>query len=208
MSSSKAQWVVFGCLLYTALHGTALAQEQEEAARRPAPEEQKAELAGQEQQRRIELSREIFVDAQRESARASVEAPPKSPLRIEREFINAVPQFQRAVATYREAITVNSSIKDPLKTIERYVELFKTYFKSTRIDAPLVDKTQFNALSRKDLISETLSVAERMDAQLRQAVEQMQEAITTETVSIDTVIFMRDLHGDLLRFDLLLSKVK
>jgi hypothetical protein len=37
---------------------------------------------------------------------------------------------------------------------------------------------------------------------------QMQEAITTETVSIDTVLFMRDLHGDLLRFDLLLSKVK
>jgi hypothetical protein len=36
----------------------------------------------------------------------------------------------------------------------------------------------------------------------------MQEASVTDTVSIETVLFMRELHGDLLRLDLLLSRVK
>ena len=207
MKLSKANPVVFGCLLVTAFHATALAQDDDEV-RRQTFEDQKREQAEQEQQRRIELSREIWVDTQRESARTGLDAVPKSPLRIEREFITAVPQFRRAVASYREAISLNGSLKDPLKTIERYVDLFKTYFKSTRVDAPIVDKTEFKTFSRKDLIWESLTAAERMDTQLRQAVMQMQDAISTETVSIETVIFMRDLHGDLLRFDLLLSKVK
>ncbi|HET9219377.1 MAG TPA: hypothetical protein VFR18_20490 [Terriglobia bacterium] len=192
MNLRKAKSVVFGCLLVTLLQGTGLAQDP----------------AKQDQQRRIELSRELFVDTQKQNARMGLETAPKSSLRIEREFINAVPHFRHAVARYREAISLNSSLKDPLKSIERYVDLFKTYFKSTRVDAPDVDKGEFNTFSRKDLLWESLTTAERMDTQLRLAVLQMQEAITTETVSIDTVLFMRDLHGDLLRFDLLLSKVR
>ena len=192
MNLSKAKSVVLGCLVISGLQSTALAQDP----------------AKQEQQRRIELSRELFVDTQKQNARMGMEATPRSPLRIEREFINAVPQFRRAVASYREAISLNSPLKDPLKTMDRYIDLFKTYFKSTRVDAPVVDKGEFNTFSRKDLLWESLTTAERMDTQLRMAVLQMEEAITTETVSIDTVLFMRDLHGDLLRFDLLLSKVR
>jgi hypothetical protein len=205
MNCLKAKTAIFACLFITGLQVTALAQD--DAVATALAGEQK-EPVTQEQQRRIELSRELFVDTQKQNARMGMEAPPKSHLRIEREFINAVPQFRRAVASYREAISLNSSLKDPLKTIERYVSLFKTYFKSTRVDAPVVDKGEFNTFSRKDLLWESLTAAERMDTQLRLAMFQMQEAITTETVSIDTVLFMRDLHGDLLRFDLLLSKVK
>jgi hypothetical protein len=204
MSLKKSMSYLLGCLLIVSIHGTALAQDDDDVARRAAEkaqrQEQERQLEEQDQQQRIQRARD--------SSRKSVEISYRSPLRVERDFMSAVPQFRGAVATYREAVSLNTSLKDPVKAIERYVDLFKNYFKTTRVDAPLVDKATFKSFSQKELVWEALTIAERMDAQLRLAVRQMQEASVTDTVSIETVLFMRELHGDLLRLDLLLSRVK
>jgi hypothetical protein len=211
MSLKKSMPYLLGCLLIVSIQGTALAQD-DDAARRAAEkaqlQEQERQREEQDQQQRIQRAREDFINSQRDNSRKSVDISFRSPLRVERDFMSAVPQFRGAVATYREAVSLNSSLKDSVKAIERYVDLFKNYFKTTRVDAPLVDKATFKTLSQKEVVWEALTIAERMDTQLRLAVMQMQDASVTDTVSIDTVLFMRELHGDLLRLDLLLSRVK
>jgi hypothetical protein len=88
------------------------------------------------------------------------------------------------------------------------VDLFREYFKATHVDLPILDKTEFNSFSKKELIWETLTTAERVDGDLRLALKQLREANDTNTLSIETVLFMRDLHGEVLRLELLLAKVK
>jgi hypothetical protein len=171
-------------------------------------EEQERQRQEQEQQRWIKESRDQFVDAQREISRRTLDSFARPVSRIEREFLLAVPQFRQAVTTYREAVSLESSLKDSLKGLDRFVDLFKEYFKATRVDLPALDKTEFNSFSKKELVWETLTTAERVDGDLRQVLKQLQEANATNTLSIETVIFMRDLHGDVLRLEMLLSKVR
>jgi hypothetical protein len=174
---------------------------------RQAQAEERARKEQQEQQW-IQQSRDQFVDADRDSARRTLDSFSRPASRVEREFLLAVPQFRRAVTTYREAISLTGSLKESVKGLDRFVDLFKEYFKATHVDLPTVDKAEFNSFSKKELIWETLTTAERVDGDLRLAIRQMQEAKTTNTVSIETVVFMRDLHGDVLRLEKLLSKVK
>ena len=212
MNSSKSKSVFLGCLLLALLPCTSLAQDEDPVERARVTERDQQEEARQrqeqEQQKRIDAAREEFVNLEVGRARRSVEYTSISPLRIERDFMGAVPQFRRALTSYRQAVGLDASLKDSLRDMDRLVDLFKDYFKTTRVEAPLLDKGQFNNTPRKQLVSETLATAEHIDRQLRLAVMHMQDANNTNTVSIDTVLFMRELHGNVLRLDLLLSKVK
>jgi hypothetical protein len=203
---------VLVCMVFVLPVRNAFAQDVDSAARareeeRQNQEQQRARLE-QEQERRIQESREQFISADMDSAKRTVEGFSRPTLRIEREFMVAIPQFRKAVASYREALSLKESLKDSLKELDRFVDLFKEYFKTTHVDLPLMDKTEFNGFSKKDLVWETLTTAERVDGDLRLAVRQLQEANTTNELSIETVIFMRDLHGEVLRLEMLLSKVK
>jgi hypothetical protein len=202
---------VLVCMVF-ALSVRAFAQDDDGASRAREEErqyqDQQRERIEQDQQRRIQESREQFVNADMDNAKRVVEGFSRPTLRIEREFMAAVPQFRRAVTSYREALSLNGSLKDSLKELDRFVDLFKEYFKTTHVDLPVMDKTEFNGFSKKDLAWETLTTAERVDGDLRLAARQLQEANTTNTLSIETVVFMRDLHGDVLRLETLLSKVK
>jgi hypothetical protein len=189
---------------------SAFGQDSEADRERDQQRQAQEERARQEQQQQqwIQQSRDQFVDADRDSARRALDSFARPISRVEREFMLAVPQFRRAVTTYREAISLTGSLKESVKGLDRFVDLFKEYFKATHVDLPAVDKTEFNSFSKKELIWETLTTAERVDGDLRLAIRQMQEANTTNTLSIETVVFMRDLHGDILRLEMLLSKVK
>jgi len=171
-------------------------------------EEAERQRQEEEQQRLIQQRREEFVNSDRENAKKSVEAFSRPISRVEREFMQAVPQFRQAVTTYRDAIGAEGALKESVKGLDRFVDLFKEYFKVTHVDLPAIDKTEFSTFSKKDLVWETLTTAERIDADLRLAVKHLEEANSTNTLSIETVIFMRDLHGDVLRLEMLLSKVK
>jgi len=203
---------VLVCILFAVAMPAAFAQDDagEERMRelQRQREEQERQRMEQEQQRQIQQQREQFVNENREISLRSVESFSRPVSRVEREFMDAVPQFRQAVTTYREAISIEGSLKDSVKGLDRFVDLFKEYFKATHVDLPPLDKTEFNTFSRKDIVWETLTTAERVDGDLRRAVRQLKEANSTNTLSIDTVVFMRDLHGDILRLEMLLSKVK
>jgi hypothetical protein len=211
MNSMRKRLAVPVCIVFLLLSISAFAQDVEADRVREQQkqvQEQERQRQEQEQQRWIQESRDKFIDSDRDSARRTLEGLARPVSRIEREFMLAVPQFRQAVTSYREAISVDGSLKESLKGLDRFVDLFKEYFKATHVDIPALDKTEFNGFSKKDLVWETLTTAERVDGDLLVAMKQLQEASVTNTVSIDNVIFMRDLHGDVLRLETLLSKVK
>jgi len=177
--------------------------------------EQQRQLGEQEHQRQeeqqqhwVKETRDEFVNTDREMARKTLDSFARPVTRIEREFMLAVPHFREAVTTYRDALSLESSLKESVKGMDRFVDLFREYFKATHVDLPILDKTEFNSFSKKELIWETLTTAERVDGDLRLALKQLREANDTNTLSIETVLFMRDLHGEVLRLELLLAKVK
>jgi hypothetical protein len=202
---------VLVCVVFAFPIQSAFAQDDEAAREREQQrilEEQERLRQDQEQQRWVQETREQFVDTDRELARRSLDSFSRPVSRIERDFMNAVPHFRQAVTSYRDAISLEGSLKESIKGIDRYVDLFKEYFKSTHVDMPVIDKTEFNSFSKKELVWETLTTAERVDGDLRRALKQLEEANATNTLSIETVLFMRNLHGDVLRLEMLLSKVK
>jgi hypothetical protein len=201
---------VMACAVFAFPIQSVFAQDDQERMREQQRilEEQQRQREELEQQRLVRESREQFVNSEREMARITLDSFSRPVSRIEREFMLAVPRFRQAVTTYRDAIGLEGSLKESLKGIDRFVDLFKEYFKATHVDLPVLDKTEFNSFSKKELVWETLTAAERVDGDLRLALKQLQEANATNTLSIETVIFMRDLHGDVLRLEMLLSKVK
>jgi hypothetical protein len=201
---------VLVCVVFALPVQSAFAQDDEERMREQQRvlEEQARQREELEQQRWVREGREQFIEADREIARKTLDSFARPVSRIEREFMLAVPRFRHAVTTYRDAISLEGSLKESLKGIDRFVDLFKEYFKATHVDLPLLDKTEFNSFSKKELVWETLTTAERLDGDLRLALKQLQEANTTNTLSIETVVFMRDLHGDVLRLEMLVSKLK
>src|SRR5688572_16299859 len=108
MNSSKSKSVFLGCLLLALLPCTSLAQDEDPVERARVIERDQQEVARQrqeqEQQKRIEAAREEFVNLEVGRARRSVEYTSISPLRIERDFMGAVPQFRRALTSYRQAV--------------------------------------------------------------------------------------------------------
>jgi hypothetical protein len=202
---------VMVCMVFTLPARSAFSQDEEAERAREAQrilQEQNRQRQEQEQQKWIQNSREQFINADRDNARRTLDAFSRPTSKVEREFMGAVPQFRKAVTAYREAMNLEGARKESLKDLDRFVDLFKEYFKATRVDLPTLDKAEFSGFSKKDLMWETLTTAERVDGDLRLAMKHLQEANATNTLSIEAVVFMRDLHGDVLRLEMLLSKVK
>ena len=188
----------------------ALAQDEEELRRAEAErqrQEQEQQKQEREQEESIRRAREEFVNASRASATRAVNVPPKTPSALDRDFVAAVPDFRDAVTRYRDAMGTEQPFKNAIKDLNRFVDRFKVYFKQTHIDAMPLDKTEFKDFSRKDLIWETLTSAERIDGNLRLAAIQIQAATKTNTLSLESMVLMRDLATDLQRLEFLLSKL-
>src|SRR5262245_59363355 len=103
-------------------------------------QDQERQRQEEEQQRWTKESRDQVVDGEKDRARITLDSFARPVTRIEREFMFAVPQFRQAVTTYREAVSLDSSLKESLKGLDRFVDLFKEYFKATHVDLPAMDK--------------------------------------------------------------------
>jgi hypothetical protein len=179
-------------------------QEQERQKR----EEQKPVEQAQAQQRATEVP-EAFVNEARESAEKGVmESSRRNASLIDREFTDAVPAFQKAVEEYRDAVSAGEPIQKSLKDMDKLLVTFKTYFKEARMQGSPPDKTQFKDLSRTEIISETLRSAESLNTGFQQAVATIQAASRSNSVSVDAMVFLTNLHSDILRFELLRAKLK
>ena len=151
--------------------------------------------------------REAFVREHMEASLSAIDAKRSDPAEADRNFISRVPQFRTAVEHYRTSIGLEQTAKS-LKEMDRLVDAFNTYFEQTRVDAPAVDVSEFRDFSRKELLWETLTTAERVDNKLRKAALLVYDAQVSNITTVPSMLFLRNLHGELRRLDLLISKVK
>jgi hypothetical protein len=151
--------------------------------------------------------REAFVNEHMEASLSAINTNRFDPAMADRNFISRVPQFRTAVERYRTSIGLEQTAKS-LKDMDRLVDAFNTYFEQTHVDAPAADVTEFRDFSRKDLLWETLTTAERVDTKLRQAALLVYDARASNVTTVRSMVFLRNLHGELRRLDLLISKVK
>ena len=153
-------------------------------------------------------TRETFVKEHMDGARSSLEANRQDPAVADQNFVSRVPQFRNAVTKYRNAMEMEPSQAKSLKELDKFVDTFRTYFEQTHVDALPVDPLEFQDFSRKELLWETLTSAERVDTKLRQAALLVHNARVSNVTSVQAMLFLRNLHGELKRLDLLISKVK
>ena len=196
-------------LIFAALHGTALSQGDE--ARRDAEERQRLEQlrARQEElnEQRVRESREQFVNEARENAQIALDHSARG-ASTDRDFLINVPAFRKAVSNYREAVSARNSTERPLKDIDKLIVTFKAYFKATHVEGLTPDRAEFKGLSKKELVGETLASSERIGTELQQASVLIQAASRSNSMSIQTMLFLRSLHSELLRLEILRGKLK
>lgn len=210
--TSKLGLAVMTAFFYVALPVALYSQEQDDQVRREEEERQKLEAqqrAEQEiNQQRVLESREAFVNEARKSAELAVETFNRNARPIDREFASAVPAFRKAVSELKDAVGDGLSLQKPLKDIDKLIRTFHSYFKTTHLQGVPPDKAEFNDFSQKNLASETVTSAERIDTKLHQAAALIQASNRTNAITVQTMLFLRDLHSDLLRLDVLMKKLK
>jgi len=188
---------------------TAFSQDLDELIRQDRIErERRLQLFESSNDRVVRRVREAFVEDQLDMAAAELDARRFDLVAADRNFVAQVPQFRKALEQYREAVAVDKSSTKPLKELDRYVHSFNAYFKQTHTDAPEADPSEFIGLTKTDLLRETLTTAERVDSKLPQAVTLVQKASVSNIVTVQTMSFLRMLHGELRRLDFLISKLK
>jgi hypothetical protein len=158
--------------------------------------------------RMLRETREAFVGEQRELSRLSLVANRLDPAMADRDFITRVPKFRQAVEDYRIAMGFEDSTRKPLKEIDKFVDVFKDYFRQTSVDGEAPDPAEFQDFTTKELLWETLTSAERIDTRLRQAALLIQQASVSNVINIKAMLFLRGVHSELLRLHLLISKLK
>jgi hypothetical protein len=200
--------LLFPLLLTAVFHPPAFSQDMDERMRERNRLEWISLREENASTRSLREVREAFVKEHMDASLAAIDPKQIDPAEADRNFLLRVPQFRAAVEKYRTSMGVDPSPTKSLKEIDRFVDAFKTYFEQTHVDAPVVDVAEFTDFSRKDLLWETLTSAERVDTQLRQAALLVNDARISNVTTVKSMLFLRTLHGEIRRLDLLISKVK
>lgn len=124
-----------------------------------------------------------------------------------RKFYETVPKFRTATSDYRDAVGVGPDVSRSVKAIEKLIDPLREYFNSVNAKNQPVDLSEFNGLSPKDLIWETLTTAENIDNNLQIARKVVQLSEREGVMNIKVIQFFIDIQGDLTRLRFLASKV-
>lgn len=208
---SVVQAFVVLAFFAAAFPSTLVAQDDDEEARRKAEEQKLEEQQRAEQEaasQKVKETREKFVNEERATAENTVESSRRPSTSIDRQFVDAVPAYRKAVSDFRDAAGSGSSLDKPLKDLDKAIVAFKNYFREAHISGEIPDRGQFNKLSKQELRSETLHSAADIETKLQKAGTLIEESERSNSLSVDSMVFLRNLHSDFLRLDLLRNKVK
>jgi hypothetical protein len=152
--------------------------------------------------------REAFLKNEMNEAQKALAGYKKDFAVADKNFVSRIPEFHKAVADYRTAIKGDAPTGKSLKQISRSVDVFKEYFRTVGTGIPAESTTEVRTISRDALLHETLAAAEHIDAQLDEAQRVVQSADSSNVVTIQSVGFMRALHGEIRRLGTMISKLK
>jgi hypothetical protein len=123
-------------------------------------------------------------------------------------FYNAVPEFRTATAVLRETVGSGPDLGKPLKALEKLIDPLQDYFDSVSAKAKRVDLSELEGLSSKELVWETLTVAENIDNNLQIARRAVQQSDRDGTMNIKVLQFFIEIQDDLTRLRYLASKAR
>ena len=123
------------------------------------------------------------------------------------KFYETVPMFRDATSRYREAMGLEPDLRAPAKGIEKLIGPIRDYFDTMKFKREPVDLSEFQNLSTKDLLWETLTTAERVDNDLQLARRLVQQSEREGAINIRVLEFFGAIQDDLSRLKWLASKV-
>jgi hypothetical protein len=150
---------------------------------------------------------EIFDNMAKSSAQLHASSvQPKMP-KSDSQFLGAIPKFRRATDVFRQAISTETDLKEPIRNVNKLIDPFTDYFKAMKLTTPAVDSAQFKDYTQKELTWETLTTAERVDNNLQRANHFLKSSRGTGTISLTTMEFFTEIHEDLTRLKWLATKL-
>lgn len=157
--------------------------------------------------RQTDETKRIF-DSMANQQRRSVPAlqPNRSGAEQRSRFYDAVPEFRAATAVLRETVGSGPDLSKPLKALEKLIDPLQEYFDSVSAKAKRVDLSDLEGLSRKELVWETLTVAETIDNNLQIARRAVQQSDRDGSMNIKVLQFFIEIQSDLTRLRYLASK--
>jgi hypothetical protein len=163
---------------------------------------------GVDSQENLNKAIEIFDNMAKSSAQLHASTmQPKMPKVSDNQFLGAIAKFRRATDTFRQAIGTETDLKEPIRNVSKLIEPFTDYFKAMKLTAPAVDPAEFKEFTKKELEWETLTTAERVDNNLQRANHFLKSSRTTGAISVTTMEFFTEIHGDMTRLKWLAAKL-
>jgi hypothetical protein len=123
------------------------------------------------------------------------------------KFFENVQLFRQATTQYRETIGLGPDNTKPVRNLEKLIDPLKSYFSSLKVKGTGLDRSEYADLSQKDLIWETLTVAETIDNNLQVAQRIVSKSDREGVVDIKSLQFFGDIQNDLARLRFLTSKI-
>jgi hypothetical protein len=120
------------------------------------------------------------------------------------EFRMAIPRFREATMEYGQNLGMKIRLEKELKNIETQTDTLLRYLSAAKVNHPRVDAQEFKDFSPTELQWETLTAAEYIASVLDYAVALERKNVVTA----DTLKFMYELDGQLLRLKWLTTHAK
>jgi hypothetical protein len=149
----------------------------------------------------------IFDDMAKSSAQLHASATQSRMPKSDSQFLGAIPKFRRATDVFRQAISTETDLREPIRNVNKLIDPFTDYFKAMKLATPAVDAAEFKEYTQKELEWETLTTAERVDNNLQRANHFLKSSRGTGTISLTTMEFFTEIHGDLARLKWLANKL-
>jgi hypothetical protein len=157
---------------------------------------------------------QAFKDLDKLMTPGKLEALHKSTERRDKKPVNVAPalggirEFRDATSVLRQTISGTDDLKQPLKDLEKAMKPIGEYFEELKLKAKPVSTEEFKDYSPKDILWETLTTAERIDNNLQLAKTLLQRSQSSNTVSIQAMLFYENLHSEFARLRWLANKTQ
>jgi hypothetical protein len=123
------------------------------------------------------------------------------------KFYETVPLFREATGRYRDAIGSEPDLRAYVKAIDKLIGPLRDYFETMKFKREPLDFSEYQDISPKDLMWETLIVTERTDNNLQLTRRLVQQSEREGVINIKVLEFFGNIQDDLSRLKWLISKV-
>ena len=149
----------------------------------------------------------IFDDMARSSGQLHASTSQTKTPKSDSTFRQTIPMFRKATDNFRQAISGDTDLKEPVRSVNKLIDPLTDYLKAIKLKPTGVDPGEFKDFTHKDLAWETLTTAERVDNNLQISDILLRRIRESGATSIQAMEFFTTIHSDLTRLKWLSAKL-